>query len=447
MRKAEVINMVVEQDLCIGCGMCASQSDGALKMVMDLDGFWIPKQVANVYNDKKLLEICPFNPFPKKAVKTEDEIALHFIGGTSNYDPDVGHYEEIYAGYASNYRKTSSSGGMATYIFKELLSLKKVDAIVVVKDATTNEKGFYEYGWIEDVKDIKKSSKTKYYPVHLSTVIKEISEYHGKVGIVGISCFIKSIRLLQRQQPLYVKKIPFLIGIICGGLKSKYFTDYLAHLTLGGQIPFDNPQYRIKDSNSTAVDYSFGCTNIKDKKLHTLKMRNLPDMWGTGYFKANACDFCEDVASELADISLGDAWMRPYNNEGLGNNVVVVRSSLAQEIINNGIKSGDLKLSLISREDFKSSQRGSFNHRHEGLLYRLNKRKKWGKLVPVKRERNLKNIHFTFKIVQELRMAIRSRSIRIWKKYRNQLKFDQKMAFHLKLLTLATRIHHYVKKS
>jgi coenzyme F420-reducing hydrogenase beta subunit len=42
-------------------------------------------------------------------------------------------------------------------------------------------------------------------------------------------------------------------------------------------------------------------------------------MWGTGLFKSNACDFCDDVTTELADVSL-DAWI-PYNKDGLGNSV------------------------------------------------------------------------------------------------------------------------------
>jgi coenzyme F420 hydrogenase subunit beta len=30
-------------------------------------------------------------------------------------------------------------------------------------------------------------------------------------------------------------------------------------------------------------------------------------MCASGLFKANACDYCDDVTTELVDISLGDA--------------------------------------------------------------------------------------------------------------------------------------------
>ncbi len=39
-------------------------------------------------------------------------------------------------------------------------------------------------------------------------------------------------------------------------------------------------------------------------------------MWGGGLFKANAYDFCDYVTTELADISLDDARLPRYNQDG-----------------------------------------------------------------------------------------------------------------------------------
>ena len=33
------------------------------------------------------------------------------------------------------------------------------------------------------------------------------------------------------------------------------------------------------------------------------------DGLGLGFFKYKACDYCDDVAGETADITLGDAWL------------------------------------------------------------------------------------------------------------------------------------------
>lgn len=39
-----------------------------------------------------------------------------------------------------------------------------------------------------------------------------------------------------------------------------------------------------------------------------------------------ACDFCDDVFAETADIALGDAWLPEYVQDGNGTNVVVTRN-------------------------------------------------------------------------------------------------------------------------
>src|SRR5690606_21486056 len=105
-------------------------------------------------------------------------------------------------------------------------------------------------------------------------------------------------------------------------------------------------EYRIKDKNSTASDYSFGAYD-KTHDFYQMKMSKVGDMWGTGLFKSNACDFCTDVLTELADISLGDAWLPEYRLDGLGNSVIISRSKLADELIKNGIKDQSLVVKSV----------------------------------------------------------------------------------------------------
>jgi coenzyme F420-reducing hydrogenase beta subunit len=118
----------------------------------------------------------------------------------------------------------------------------------------------------------------------------------GTVAVVGVGCFIKAIRLAQHSEPKLKEKIAFLIGIICGGVKSRFFTEYLASRMDIEAANIKKPQFRKKDINSTANDYSFACHD-NDSEEKSIKMRVVGDMWGTGLFKANACDFCDDVTT------------------------------------------------------------------------------------------------------------------------------------------------------
>ena len=95
--------------------------------------------------------------------------------------------------------------------------------------------------------------------------------------------------------------------------------------------------------------------------------------------------FCDDVTTELADLSLGDAWLEPYSQDGLGTNVIVTRSCLAEDIIKSGFEQGDLFIETLSEDIFLASQQGSFNHRHEGLAYRIKLGMTPADVIPPKR--------------------------------------------------------------
>jgi len=440
----KVIDIVVNNNLCIGCGTCVYVCpSNAIEMKWDDYGFLIPTQLSSCDSDNTCLQVCPFNPFPEKEVETEDELAEFFLENTINKHTKIGKYNKIYAGFSKEYRLTSSSGGLATYIFTQLLKRGVVNHILSVKESSnTNFK--YEYAISSHKKEIELASKTKYYPVSLSGVLKELNNLEGKVAIVGVACFIKSIRLVQHKQPILKEKIAFLVGIICGGIKSKFFTEYLAEKAGVKYNEYLKPEFRVKDFNSKASDYSFECNKTGNNRKYTIKMKNVGDMWGTGLFKANACDFCDDVTTELSDISLGDAWLNPFINDGKGTNVVVTRSPLADIIIEEGIESGELYVKELPLDKFLNSQKGSYNHRHIGLHTRIQKTLRDGKIVPPKRFGKQRS-SLDFRLVQLIRMKVRRKSLVTWKETTNSLFFDKKMKNSLKKLQKATQIYHYKK--
>src|SRR5690554_701947 len=437
----QVIESVIKNDLCIGCGICVFKCpNNALEMKWNRLGFLVPELNDNCDSDGNCLSVCPFNPIPDEEVKTEYEIAELFLHGNTQYHPKIGKYFNIYAGYANEYRLTSSSGGIATFIFAELLERGIVDYIFSVQEA--NKPGvYYEYAINSTKEELLNASKTRYFPVSLGTVLPKIRALNGKVAIVGVACFIKGIRLALHKDSMLKEKIPFLAGIICGGVKSRFFTEYLAGKA-GVKNHFEHPQFRIKDLKSTAGDYSFGCLNKTDHTEHTIKMRSVGDMWGTGMFKNNACDFCDDVTTELADISLGDAWLPPFNKDGAGTNVIVTRSEIAEKLIWDGIQENKLTIETLPPERFLASQQGSFNHRHLGLVYRIKHAQKKMQPLPPKRFGNEKLL-LDFKIVQRVRMKVRLKSLEVWAKNPDVLFFDRTMKKYLKQLKLSTKVYHY----
>lgn len=430
---------IVAQDLCTGCGICVSESRNSLKMEWDKFGFLKPYMIGESINDNAI-KVCPFNPTPDAEVRDEDDLADIFLAKTKNRDSKIGRFENTYVGYANEFRETSSSGGIATFIFKKLLEDKIVDNLFIVKEVH----GTYKYQLFNDVTDVVKISKTRYIPVTLEELFLKINEIDGRVAISGVACFIKAIRLKQYYHPELKEKIPFLVGIICGGLKSKFFTDYLVQKA-GIDSAYSKQEYRIKEPTSTASDYSFGAFDEKNN-FHQLKMKAVGDMWGTGLFKSNACDFCDDVTTELADISLGDAWLEPFSNDGLGTSVIISRTKLADSLIREGIDNNSLSVNLLSLDAFRQSQKGSFNHRNAGMKYRIHSRRKEGLIVPYKRERLLVNSPLEFKIVQNYRMQVRKYSLLLWKETPNSSIFDSKIVKIKKKLFDFTLFYHRIQR-
>lgn len=440
---SRVIDLVVKNDLCIGCGLCTYTCPSkSLTMEWNEYGFLVPILTGACNDDGSCLSVCPFNPEIRKDIQNEDKLSDIFLSDALSSHNKIGKFSGIYTGHSIDFRLTSSSGGIATYILTDLLEKGIVDHIISVKES--NSLGtHYEYSISTNKKELLASSKTKYYPVSLSSVLSVIDELEGKVALVGVACFIKGIRLAQQSNPVLKDKINFLIGIICGGVKSRFFTEYLSSSAGVQKDLYYKPEFRIKDTNSTAGDYSFGCSNKKDHLRKTIKMKSVGDMWGTGLFKANACDYCDDVTTELADISLGDAWLSPFMFDGKGTNVIVTRSSLAEKVIRDGISSGKLQITELSLAKFIESQKGSFNHRHSGLPYRIKQATKNGFTVPSKRMDRCGTATFDFNIVQYYRMKVRKRSLETWKNNSEYTIFNDKMKGILSTLKIFTTIYHY----
>lgn len=434
-----VIENVVNKDLCTGCGLCTNFcKSSALKMDWNEFGFIVPKLVGTCDQDNSCIAVCPFNPFPDKEVRTETEISEDLFPNstTIKFHEKLGKYRNTYIGFSDEFRESSSSGGLATYVSLQLLKNKIVDHILNVQE----QSGKFEYIIQSRKEELVSSSKTRYYPVTMEKVFAEINTLDGNVAIVGVPCFIKGVRLAQHKNLELKKKIAFTIGIVCGGIKSKFFTEYLVQKVGVKDSHIKGVDYRIKDFESSAGDYSFGAKTDNSDGFQTIKMKAVGDMWGTGLFKSNACDFCDDVSAELADISLGDAWIRPYVNDGRGTNVIITRSLIADKIIQDGIDSRELIIDLVNENEFIKSQKGSYTHRQKCLPYRIKKsdiehippkRFSYGALSP------------ELRIIQKMRRKTRKMSLDIWRDYKNAAKFDAEMKSTLKRLRIITKLNHY----
>jgi coenzyme F420-reducing hydrogenase beta subunit len=363
---------MVSSGLCTGCGGCVSLAGGAqARMAWDADGQLKPHGDRRWHEGRSapFSERCPFSPL----AANEDAIAAMRFPQAPHADPWIGRFEAAYVGHAAEagYREQGSSGGMVSWVAAELLRREMVDGIAHVAPADPREGAFFRYRIARDQASLRGGAKSRYYPVEMSAVLREMREVPGRYAVVGIPCFIKAVHLACRSDPVLRERIAFTLGLVCGHMKSRHMVESFAWQMGLGIDEVREVDFRVKNPDRPANWYTARLAR-RDGEVRMRDWWHLVDGdWGSGFFQNRACDFCDDVVAETADISFGDAWVEPYSSDGRGTNVVVVRSPALHRMLEDGRAEGRLALDPIDAAFVRETQAAGFRQRREGLAYRL----------------------------------------------------------------------------
>jgi coenzyme F420 hydrogenase subunit beta len=376
---------VIAGGYCIGCGACASVYNSPARMFMNTVGCYQAKiEMTDNYNDD-ISAVCPFS----ENSQSEDTIAEKLYGELPYVD-GVGRYLNTYGGHVNEgvFRENGSSGGFGTWIVNELFQQKLIDGVIHIRSSVTQHSVLFEYGISHRLEDIQAGAKSRYYPVEMSQVLQQIRETPGRYAIVGVPCFIKAVRLLMVQDSVLKSRIHFCIGLVCGHLKSKHFASMFAWQV--GIHPDDLRaiNFRHKLTGRTANDYGIEVKGIKNGQEACItrpKSYFYGDDWGKGFFKYEACDYCDDVLAETADVTVGDAWLPEYLNDSNGTNILITRHPVIQHLLMDAQMEGRIHLDNLTPEQIRLSQKAGLRHRRDGLAYRLHLKQKKGEWTPPKR--------------------------------------------------------------
>jgi coenzyme F420-reducing hydrogenase beta subunit len=209
------------------------------------------------------------------------------------------------------------------------------------------------------------------------------------------------------------ERVAFTLGLFCGHMKSARMAESFAWqmgVTLDAVAALD---YRLKDPTRPANWYTAHLA-LKDGSSRSRDWWDLADGdWGAGFFQNPACDACDDVVAETADIAFGDAWVEPYASDGRGTNVVVVRSPVLRQMVEAAIGDGRLDLRPVDPALVVETQAAGFRHRRQGLAYRLT----WARRGVRPRKRvapSAQGLSLRRKLIYRLRAQIRTWSHRVF---------------------------------
>ncbi|WP_347303550.1 Coenzyme F420 hydrogenase/dehydrogenase, beta subunit C-terminal domain [Croceibacterium sp. TMG7-5b_MA50] len=372
---------VVSSGLCIGCGACASGAPAR----MDWDRFGQLKPVGTpewqARPTARQAAICPFSP----TARNEDAIAAVRFADAPLHDGRLGRHRQCHVGHVAEdgFRGNGSSGGLVSWVAAELLRRGLVDGVAHVAPATDGR--LFRYRISRSVAEVGQGAKSRYYPIDLAAVLDEMRQVPGRYAVIGIPCFIKAVHLARADDPVLEQRITHLLGLFCGHMKSARLVDSFAYQMGAEPSRVQAVDYRVKNADRPANWYRTQL-RLKDGSAVEQDWWHLVEGdWGSGFFQNSACDFCDDVVAETADISFGDAWVEPYSSDGRGTNVAVIRSAEIAAIVADGIGDGRLALTEVNADFVADTQAAGFRHRREGLAWRLAHRSRAAGLMPVKR--------------------------------------------------------------
>lgn len=247
-------------------------------------------------------------------------------------------------------RFKSSSGGTAKALLQFLLETREIDRAVILC-VDKKEPLFPKFRSIVDPQEVAEASNSFYLHVPFDTALRTLCEEPDfRTAIVALPCHIQALRKLQSLKT--IKGGVLVIGLFCSGInRIQALKQFLLYHKLGQ--PINNIELRgrgwpgkITVNNKVVYDR---------KRASPLNSALYRHCFSNDFF-LKRCHACADETAELADISLGDAWIpRVVESDNLGTNVALLRSQRGLTIFNKAVDAGILNSSPVTHKEVISS--------------------------------------------------------------------------------------------
>jgi len=262
----------------------------------------------------------------------------------------IGNYIECYSGFATDVklRFGASSGGLITALLIFALKEKFIDGALVVGMKKGNP--FEAEPFIARTEEEIFSAKgSKYCFISMNKILQKLAESNlKKIAVVGLPCQIRVLKqVIEKNRRLKGKNILYL-GNFCNRTPSGKGLDFLLR------------KFKIRKGDVSKLDYR-GCGWPGSMKICLtsggeikIPLNEYWNILGSDYFTPLACFLCPDHTAEAADLSFGDAWLPEFKDDKLGTSLMILRTSLGQELVKKA--SRFLKIKPIKAQKVIASQ-------------------------------------------------------------------------------------------
>lgn len=378
--RGHTIEDVIERGMCVGCGACSVATGGAITVTLgrrrsyEADASQAPAEALRAAS-----RVCPFSD----ESRNEDAIAKDRFAGLK-YDERIGYYSTLTAARVTDLDRLlgSSSGGLTSWVAEELLRRGRVDAILHVSPSHTDDGPLFSFSASDTAEEFASQRKSMYYASTMAEIVAAVRGDGRRYAVIGVPCFLRAARLLAEQDAELAGQFAYFLGLVCGHLKSQAFAEALAWQT--GVAPDDlaGVDFRVKVPDRPSSHYDVAATDRHGNRTTAHTHDLVGGNWGHAMFQVNACNYCDDIFAETADVAFGDGWLPEFKMDWQGTNVVVSRHPDIDEIIADAAAVWSTPLTA---DQVAATQGGNFRHRRVGLSVRLHDDAAAGLSVPTKR--------------------------------------------------------------
>ena len=340
---SERLYAIVEQGLCIGCGLCQSVAGKSVagkdrvRVCKTLNGFLAPVVEGDLDHEMvdRIYAVCPgtrVEGLPERLLETD-----------TRQDNVWGPWRRMVRAWAGDpeVRFEGSTGGVMTALAAYLLKSGSVDFILQVK-SSSSEPAFGEPVLSFSEADVFEAVGSRYGPAAPLLDIGTALDRNQPFAFFAKPCDVNALRNYALQDERVDRLVKYCVVMVCGGYGTPHGTN--AFFKRVGIDPDSVTGLRYRGRGCpgpTRIDTLTG-----SHEYHYI------DYWGedeTTWTLPFRCKVCPDGIGEAADIAAADSWIGGGPNridsvDDPGINVLVARTRAGEELIAAAAADGALTL-------------------------------------------------------------------------------------------------------
>jgi coenzyme F420 hydrogenase subunit beta len=341
---------VVENDLCIACGACIEACPK--NIVIPTFNAWRGAEEVSLAVDRSECDGCP-SPCEDvcPSIKVDFSRLKEFpkIENGQRFGP----IKKSVIAYAVEHRDNgvSSSGGIVRALIHD--SIERGQAVICLSE---NDSGGYLPQRIEESDDIQSIPGSIYHSVSFAGAIELCRSSDRDCVLVATPCQLEGIeKYIEVKEPILREKIVLRIGLICGWMFSNHTLSTFAKYK-GIKAPVTHAKYRGENEKGR-LKFEAGNEHFSFSRRNFDTRKDIVDYQASFSSVLNRlrCRVCENHLNVLADIAVGDAWLK--RKEGDKTSIILARSSMGLKRLNELEAKGNLVIEESNgTEDLLESQ-------------------------------------------------------------------------------------------